>query len=285
MRVIRSFRGLQAWRREQDEFPGNIGFVPTMGALHRGHLSLIEKARKQCDLVVVSVFVNPLQFGPTEDLERYPRTLKADRRVCREGGVDVLFLPSQEELYPEDFQTTVKVKTLSQRWEGGSRPTHFEGVATVVAKLLCLVKPDFSYFGQKDYQQLLVVQRMVRDLNIEGKIVPCPTVREPDGLALSSRNRYLSTAGREKALLLYAALSEGAKLIRQGETRGKFIQARMNRVCGKHSGIRVDYLAACDAQTLDPVTRAKGRVVLLGAIRIGKIRLIDNVLVKVSENS
>ncbi len=285
MRVIRSFRALQAWRREQDDFPGNIGFVPTMGALHQGHLSLIQRARKQCDLVVVSVFVNPLQFSPTEDLGRYPRTLKADQHLCREGDVDVFFLPSKEELYPTDFQTSVKVQSLSQRWEGESRPTHFEGVTTVVAKLLNLVKPNFSYFGQKDFQQLLVVQRMVLDLNMDGKIVACPTVRESDGLALSSRNRYLSSAEREKALLLYGALSEGARLIRQGETRGRLIQTRMNRVLEKEPRVQVDYLAVCDARTLEPATRANGQVVLLGAIRIGKVRLIDNVLVKVPGNS
>lgn len=280
MRFIRSLRSFQVWRRQQEGFPGNIGFVPTMGALHQGHLSLIQKAREQCDLVVVSVFVNPLQFGPTEDLTRYPRTLNTDQRLCREEGVDVLFLPPKEELYPKDFQTTVNVHTLSKRWEGEARPTHFEGVATVVTKLLCLVRPDFSYFGQKDYQQWLVIQQMVRDLNFGGKLVCCPTIRESNGLAISSRNRYLSTQQRQKAVLLSMALREGMKAIRNRETRGKIIQARMKRMLGRESGMSVDYLAVCDTQTLEPVKRVKGRVVLLGAIRIGKIRLIDNMLVK-----
>ncbi len=280
MRLIRSLRSLQTWRQQQEGFPGNIGFVPTMGALHQGHLSLIQKARKQCDLVVVSIFVNPLQFGPTEDLARYPRTLKTDQRLCREEGVDALFLPSNRELYPRDFQTTVNVNQLSQRWEGDARPTHFEGVATVVIKLLCLVSPDFSYFGQKDYQQWLVIQQMVRDLHLGGKLVCCPTVRESDGLAMSSRNRYLSTQQRQKAVLLSKALREGMKAIKKGETLGKNIQALMKRMLGRKTGISVDYLAVCDAQTLEPVKRVQGRVVLLGAIRIGKVRLIDNLLVK-----
>ncbi len=285
MRIIRSLRSLQAWRRQQEGFPGNIGFVPTMGALHQGHLSLIQKARKQCDLVIVSVFVNPLQFGPTEDLARYPRTVNTDQRLCREEGVDVLFLPPKAELYPQGFQTTVKVNQLSQRWEGEARPTHFEGVATVVTKLLCLVSPDFSYFGQKDYQQWLVIQQMVRDLHLGGKLVCCLTIRESDGLAMSSRNQYLSTEQRQKAVLLFKALQEGIKAIKNGETSGKNIQAQMKRMLGRESGISVDYLAVCDAQTLEPMKRVKGQAVLLGAVRIGKIRLIDNVLVRGTRKS
>ena len=205
MRIIRSIRGLQVWRRNHNG--QNIGFVPTMGALHEGHLSLISQARKRCSTVVASIFVNPLQFGPKEDLAKYPRTIKSDLQLCRESGVDVLFCPSMEGFYPPDFQTSVRVTRLSQRWEGEARPTHFEGVTTVVSKLLCLVRPHRSYFGQKDYQQLLVIKQMVQDLNMDTKIIQCATIREPDGLALSSRNRYLLEVQRRRAASLSAGLT------------------------------------------------------------------------------
>jgi len=251
-----------------------------MGALHEGHLSLIHQARKHCSMVVVSIFVNPLQFGPAEDLSRYPRTVKIDQHRCRESGVNLLFWPSSEEFYPKDFQTSVKVNRLSQRWEGEARPTHFEGVTTVVTKLLCLVRPNRSYFGQKDYQQLLVIKQMVQDLNIDTKIVRCPTIRESDGLALSSRNRFLSESQRRKAVSLSAALKQGVQAIKQGARNVRIIQSSMQKILRKISGVKIEYLAVCDAKTLEPLTSVKGEVVLLGAIQIGKIRLIDNLLVK-----
>ena len=280
MRIIRSIRGLQTWRRKQDSQNAKIGFVPTMGALHEGHLSLIRQARKHCQNVVVSLFVNPLQFGPAEDLTRYPRTAKSDEAVCREAGVDLFFWPSREEFYPKDFQTSVTVNQLSQRWEGKARPTHFEGVTTVVAKLLCQVRPHQTYFGQKDYQQLLVLKQLVQDLNIDTRIVSCPTIRESDGLALSSRNRYLSESQRHQAASLSAALRQGVQAIKQGATNVRIIQHSMQKILRKFSGVKVEYLAVCDAETLEPLTSVKGRVVLLGAIQIGAIRLIDNLLVK-----
>jgi len=251
-----------------------------MGALHEGHLSLIHQARKHCSMVVVSIFVNPLQFGPAEDLSRYPRTVKIDQQRCRESGVNLLFWPSSEEFYPKDFQTSVKVNRLSQRWEGEARPTHFEGVTTVVTKLLCLVRPNRSYFGQKDYQQLLVIKQMVQDLNIDTKIVRCPTIRESDGLALSSRNRFLSESQRRKAVSLSTALKQGVQAIKQGATNVRIIQSSMQKILRKISGVKIEYLAVCDAKTLEPLTSVKGEVVLLGAIQIGNIRLIDNLLVK-----
>lgn len=282
MRIIRSIRGLQTWRRKQDSQHAEIGFVPTMGALHEGHLSLIRQARKHCQNIVVSIFVNPLQFGPDEDLSRYPRKVKSDHALCREAGVDLLFWPSSAEFYPKDFQTSVTVDRLSQRWEGEARPTHFEGVTTVMTKLLFLVRPNQAYFGQKDYQQLLVVKQLVQDLNIDTRIVRCPTVRESDGLALSSRNRYLSESQRHQAASLSVALRQGAQAIKQGATIVRIIQNSMQEILRKISGVTVEHLVVCDAETLEPLTRVKGRVVLLGAIRIGGIRLIDNLLVKTS---
>jgi pantoate--beta-alanine ligase len=281
MRIIRSIRGLQTWRRQYDSQNAKIGFVPTMGALHEGHLSLIRQARKHCSIVVVSIFVNPLQFGPAEDLSRYPRNLKADQQLCREAGVDLFFVPSGEVFYPKDFQTTVTVNQLSEHWEGEARPTHFEGVTTVVTKLLCLVRPHQAYFGQKDYQQLLVVKQLVQDLNIDTKIVRCPTVRESDGLALSSRNRYLSESQRRQAACVSAALRQGVKLIQLGKRQVSTIQREMKEMLSQSKEIAIEYLAVCQAQSLEPLTVAKGSMVLLAAVRLGHVRLIDNMLVKV----
>ncbi len=285
MRVIRSIRGLQTWRRQEENQGAPIGFVPTMGALHEGHLSLIHRAGQRCSIVVVSIFVNPLQFGPEEDLAHYPRTIKRDTRLCREAGVDVIFIPSKAVLYPSSFQTSVQVHDLSQRWEGEARPTHFEGVTTVVTKLLCLVRPDYAYFGQKDFQQLVVVQKLVQDLNILTKIVRCPTIRESDGLALSSRNRYLSGQQRKQATCLSAALRYGKQAIQDGEHRVSTIQKNMRKILRSVKGIHMEYLVICHATSLEPVKIAKGNLVLLGAIRLGDVRLIDNMLVKSPKKS
>ncbi len=278
MRIIRSIRGLQVWRRKHENQA--IGFVPTMGALHEGHLSLIRQARKHCSTVVVSIFVNPLQFGPAEDFSKYPRPVKSDQQLCREAGVDLLFCPSSEEFYPQDFQTSVSVSGLSLRWEGVARPTHFDGVTTVVTKLLNLVRPNQAYFGQKDYQQLLVIKKFVEDLNIDTRIVRCSTIRESDGLALSSRNRYLSESQRRLATSLSAALRHGVQSIKSGKQHARIIQREMKEIATKLAGIDIEYLAICDANNLDPLTLAKGNMVLLGAARLGDIRLIDNMLVK-----
>ncbi len=277
MRIIRSIRSLEDWRRKHENQV--IGFVPTMGALHKGHLSLIRQARKHCSTVVVSIFVNPLQFGPAEDFRKYPRPVKSDQQWCRESGVDLLFCPSSEAFYPQDFQTAVSVNRLSQRWEGEARPTHFDGVTTVVTKLLNLVHPSRAYFGQKDYQQLLVIKKLVQDLNIDTKIVRCSTIRESDGLALSSRNRYLSEIQRRQVVSLSEALRQGVQAIKKGKTNVRIIQDTMQKFFRKVSGVKVEYLVVCDATTLDPLTKVKGGVVLLGAIQIGNVRLIDNMLV------
>ena len=278
MRIIRSIRGLQAWRRKQVQ--QTIGFVPTMGALHEGHLSLIRQAGKQCSSVIVSIFVNPLQFSPAEDLSRYPRPINSDQQLCRETGVDLIFSPPSAEFYPSSFQTSVKVGLLSRRWEGEARPTHFKGVATVVTKLLNLVRPTHVYFGQKDYQQLLVIQQLVQDLNINTKIVRCATIRESDGLAFSSRNRYLSASQRQQAASLSAALRKGVQSIKSGTRQVRTIRREMTQTLQKSKGVAVEYLAVCDAQTLEPRTLAKGQMVLLGAVRLGDVRLIDNMLAK-----
>ena len=279
MRVIHSIRSFHTWRRTQDSLGGRIGFVPTMGALHAGHLSLIHRARKQCRTIVVSVFVNPLQFGPDEDLGRYPRSFSDDRRLCREAGVDLLFAPRPEEFYPSDFQTTVTVNRLTQRWEGEDRPTHFQGVTTVVTKLFCAVRPHLSYFGQKDYQQYLVVNQLIRDLNWDMRMIRCPTIRESDGLAVSSRNRYLPANQRRQAGLLSKALRQGVDAIKSGERNVRTIQARMHKTLGNDPDVHVEYLAICHADNLEPLTKVQGRAVLLGAVRLGNIRLIDNRLV------
>ena len=276
MRVISSIRGLQTWRRKQEN--QIIGFVPTMGALHKGHLSLIHKARRHCSIVVVSIFVNPLQFGPAEDFSKYPRPVKSDQQLCREAGVDVIFSPSSKELYPQGFETSVAVRGLTQRWEGEARPTHFDGVTTVVTKLLNLVHSSKAYFGQKDYQQLLVIKKLVQDLNIDTKIVLCSTIRESDGLALSSRNRYLSEIQRRQVGSLSEALRQGVQDIKKGKTHVRIIQGNMQKILRKVSGVEIEYLAVCHAKTLEPLTSVKGEVVLLGAIQIGNVRLIDNML-------
>ncbi len=280
MRVIHSVRNLHRWRRQQELLHGPIGFVPTMGALHDGHLSLIHRARKRCRTVVVSVFVNPLQFGEAEDLGRYPRSFPADRRLCREAGVDLLFAPSLEEFYPSNFQTTVTVNRLTQRWEGEFRPTHFQGVTTVVTKLFCLVRPHRAFFGQKDYQQFLVVNQLIHDLNWDLRLIRCPTVREFDGLAVSSRNRYLSTNERVRAGLLSKALRQGSDVIRTGVRNVRTIQARMEKILDRDPDVHVEYLAICDPRNLEPLTQVRGTVVVLGAVRVGNIRLIDNLLVR-----
>ena len=283
MRVISSMRGLQAWRRKQENHI--IGFVPTMGALHKGHLSLIHQARRHSSIVVVSIFVNPLQFGPAEDFSKYPRPVKRDQQLCREAGVDVIFSPSSKEFYPQGFETSVSVRGLTQRWEGEARPTHFDGVATVVTKLLNLVYSSKAYFGQKDYQQLLVIKKLVQDLNINTKIVRCSTIRESDGLALSSRNRYLSEYQRKQAVGLSAALRHGIRSIKLGQQSTRIIQREMKEIVNKSEGMDLEYLSICDASTLEPLTLAKGQMVLLGAARLGDIRLIDNMLVNAPKKS
>ena len=256
-----------------------IGFVPTMGALHDGHRALIREARLRCDALVISIFVNPTQFGQQEDLTTYPRALSQDRALCRKEGVDVCFEPTVQAMYPNGFQTVVTLPTVARRWEGEIRPHHFPGVATVVTKLFGIVRAQVALFGQKDFQQSALVRQLVKDLNLGVEIVVCPTVRETDGLAMSSRNVYLSQEERKRAIALYKSLRAGAEVIRRGVTDGKAVQSAMAHVLKKEPAITIDYLALCDPHTLEPLCDVTSQVVLLGAVRIGFVRLIDNLLV------
>lgn len=260
-----------------------IGLVPTMGALHAGHRTLIRAARLRCDALVVSIFVNPTQFGPREDFARYPRRLRDDQALCRSEGVDVVFAPDTASMYPDGFQTVVSVPGIARCWEGAVRPTHFQGVATIVTKLLCLIRPDVAFFGQKDYQQAALIRQLVTDLNIGCHVAVHPTVREPDGLARSSRNVYLSPVERQAAPVLYRSLRAGAEALRKGTHSSKEIIRAMAEVMTHERLARVDYLAVCDVATLEPLTTVRGKCVLLGAVRIGPVRLIDNLPARTSK--
>ncbi|HET9059932.1 MAG TPA: pantoate--beta-alanine ligase [Acidimicrobiales bacterium] len=256
---------------------GNVGLHPTMGALHGGHIANIATMAAQCDLSVVTVFVNPLQFGPSEDFDAYPRKLEADIAVAEQAGADVVFAPSQAEMYPEPPLTRVTVAGLSERWEGEHRPGHFDGVATVVAKLFAIAGPCWAYFGEKDYQQLLVVRRMVSDLSMPVVVVPCATVREPDGLALSSRNQYLDDEARRAAPVLYWSLLAGKRAIEeQGALDGAQVRKAMLEVLQAEPLAQVGYAAVVSTSTLEPIDVVDGAARLLVAARVGAARLIDN---------
>jgi len=256
-----------------------IGLVPTMGALHEGHFSLIRTAKKQTDFVVVSIFVNPTQFGPTEDIDKYPRTLDADTAGCEKNGADVVFAPTPDEIYPQQNVVWVNVEKLDQPLCGRNRPGHFRGVATVCAKLFNIVQPDIAFFGQKDAQQSIIIQRMVADLNMPLKIVVCPTVREKDGLAMSSRNRYLNADERKDAALLYAALQEAEILIAGGLRDSKKIIGEMEKIIKLSDRAKIDYIGIVNAKTLEDVEHIKGETLLAIAVKIGSARLIDNIIV------
>jgi pantoate--beta-alanine ligase len=260
-----------------------VGFVPTMGAFHEGHASLMRRARDERDHVVVSIFVNPLQFGPGEDLSRYPRDEDRDLSIAGQLGVDVVFVPSVEEMYPTGQpEVTVDPGPLGERLEGAARPGHFRGVATAVAKLFDVVGPNTAYFGEKDAQQLAVIRRMVRDLSLPVEVEGCPTVREPDGLATSSRNAYLSPEQREAAGCLFLALSEAAQMARGGERDAATVVAAMAREIGATPEARIDYAAVVDDETFEEVSRIAGPARALVAARFGETRLIDNLLLPVS---
>ena len=259
-----------------------IGVVPTMGALHEGHLSLIRRAARDNDIVIVTIFVNPLQFGPNEDFARYPRPFARDVRLARSAGADIIFAPRAEEVYPKGFQTHIEVGPLAKRWEGAARPGHFRGVATVVMILCELTQPANAYFGQKDYQQALIIQRMLFDLHLPIRLHLRPTVREPDGVAMSSRNVYLNAAQRREAVVVSQALRLARRQIRAGEHRAIVIRRAMQRRMLSAREARIDYIALVNAATLKPLARLRGRVAILLAVRVGGIRLIDNLLVDVS---
>ena len=257
-----------------------IGLVPTMGALHAGHLSLIERARRECSPVIASIFVNPKQFGPNEDFSKYPRTLESDSEKLERAGVDSLFAPEPSEVYPSGFSTYVNVDGLSDRLEGRSRPGHFRGVATVVMKLLQIVQPNFAYFGRKDAQQSRLITQMARDLNLDTAIVVCPPVREPDGLALSSRNVYLSAEERKAATVLYCALEAAKTELAAGVHDTLQLQAVLQRTLGAERHARVDYAEIVDAESFQPIVRVSKPCYVLLGVFIGKTRLIDNLYVE-----
>jgi pantoate--beta-alanine ligase len=270
-------------RREQDQ---TIGLVPTMGALHDGHLSLVREARRMCDIVVVSVFVNPTQFAFGEDFERYPRDLTKDAAILTDYNVDYIFAPTIEEVYPKDFSTYVTVSGLSEQYEGASRPGHFRGVATVVAILFNVIRPDFAFFGQKDAQQTLVVKRLVRDLAFETEIVILPTVREESGLALSSRNAYLNEDERRAAVVLYRALTHAKELYGEGEHSGSRLAAAITAMVAAEPLAQLDYVSVTDADTFEILEKLNDRPVLIAlAVHLGKTRLIDNIVLNRKKNS
>jgi pantoate--beta-alanine ligase len=264
-------------RREQDR---TVGLVPTMGALHEGHLSLVREARGMCDVVVVSVFVNPTQFGPSEDYEHYPRDLTKDTALLTDYNVDYIFAPAAEEIYPKDFATYVNVEELSDQLEGAARPGHFRGVTTVVAILLNTIRPDFTFFGQKDAQQALIIKRMVRDLAFDTEIVVLPTVREDSGLAISSRNNYLSAEEQESASVIHRALENGKEAYKKGERHGAKIAELVRNTIETEPRVRVDYVSISDAETLEKLDKLDDRPILIAvAAYVGKTRLIDNTVI------
>lgn len=273
--TINDVRDAVAQARKQGK---TIGFVPTMGALHAGHGSLIERARKECGFVVVSIFVNPTQFGPTEDFNKYPRTLDADSKLCEAAGADCIFAPSAEQMYPQTNLSWVDVEAITEGLCGAARPGHFRGVTTVCTKLFHIVLPDIAYFGQKDAQQAAAICRMVEDLNFPMRVEVCPTVREPDGLAMSSRNRYLSPEERKKAICLYNALNVCKQQVGQGTFAASKLREKMTEVFSKE-GLSPEYIGIVDAKTLKPVKVIEGGCLAAIACRVGPARLIDNMLI------
>jgi pantoate--beta-alanine ligase len=276
MQVITSVKEMQQFLlslRRQDK---KISFVPTMGALHKGHMSLVQKARRFGDFVVASIFVNPAQFGLNEDYKKYPRDLKKDKELLQKAGCDLIFAPRAENLYPEEYLTYVNVEELSGKLEGATRPGHFKGVCTIVAKLFNIVQPDYAIFGQKDAQQALIIKKMTEDLNFPVKIIVCPTVREKDGLACSSRNSYLNAKERDQAKILYQSLKLGEKLIKAGEKNPLKVIKKMTEMIQQMPLAKIDYISLTDTRTLEPVRKIKGELLLSLAVKFGRTRLIDN---------
>jgi pantoate--beta-alanine ligase len=279
MEILRTVHELRRWARADRSEGNTIGIVPTMGALHAGHASLIRAAHNQCGFVAVSIFVNPTQFGPNEDYSRYPRTFEADCALAKAEGASVVFAPSVEELYPPGASTFVEVEGLSGRLDGASRPGHFRGVATVVSKLLIATEADLAFFGQKDAAQVAVLRRMVTDLRLPARIVVCPIVREPDGLALSSRNVYLSATERAQALVLSRAVLRVESMIAIGERRAPVLISEAKKIFAAEPAVRVDYIELVDWDTLLPVDTAMPGTLFAVAARVGATRLIDNTVI------
>jgi pantoate--beta-alanine ligase len=275
MKVLKTIKEIEQLR---PSLPAPVGFVPTMGYLHEGHLALVRQAKAENSSVVVSIFVNPTQFGPREDFNRYPRDPKRDLALLEKERVDVVFMPSADEMYPPGFNSWVGVGKVAERLEGAARPGHFRGVATVVARLFNIVQPDRAYFGQKDAQQLIVVKNMVAELNMKLEVVAVPTVREPDGLAMSSRNTYLNPEERKAAVVLYQALTLAQRLWSEGEKDAKTIRRQMTELIQKQPLAEIDYISIADAETLDELDEVRLPALVSMAVKIGKTRLIDNIV-------
>ena len=281
MRLFTTVVEIKEYLRRQQAAGKSVGLVPTMGYLHEGHLSLIRRAVAETDIPVISVFVNPIQFGPSEDLGKYPRDLKRDQELIRETGAEVVFNPSMAEMYGTDYLTYVRVEKITETLCGVSRPGHFQGVATVVNKLFNIVRPDKAYFGQKDAQQALVIRKMVKDLNMDVEVVVCPIVREADGLAMSSRNTYLNAEERRQAVALYQALLAAKAMIEQGERDAHRVKRHMEELIHRQPLANVDYISVVDPESLREITEISGAVLLALAVKFGATRLIDNLRVEV----
>jgi pantoate--beta-alanine ligase len=273
MQVVKTISEIKTLRQK---LSGTVGFVPTMGYLHEGHLALVRQARIENSAVIVSIYVNPTQFGPSEDFGAYPRDLNRDLELLRKEGTDIVFVPSDQEMYPREFGSWVDVEKVTESLEGASRPGHFRGVVTIVAKLFNIVQPTRAYFGQKDVQQVVVIKRMVADLNINMEVVVIPTVRESDGLAMSSRNTYLSSKERQAATILFKALTLAQRLWRRGEKDAEKIRRQMVALIEKEPLARIDYVSIADSRTLEELSLLDRPAVASLAVRIGKTRLIDN---------
>jgi pantoate--beta-alanine ligase len=259
---------------------GTVGLFPTLGYLHEGHLSLVKRSRQENDYTISSIFVNPTQFGPSEDFESYPRDFPRDLDMLEEGGVEFVFMPSIKEMYPEGYNTWVDVDKVTELLEGASRPTHFRGVTTVVAKLFNILEPTRAYFGQKDAQQLIVIRKMVKDLNMNVEVVTCPTIREPDGLAMSSRNTYLKPDERKTATVLYQSLKLAQQLWSQGEKDAEKIRQKMTELIQRKPLAHIDYISIANNETLEELKKMKPPVLVSLAVKIGKPRLIDNIVLE-----
>ncbi len=278
MKIVKTVQDMRQLSKKAKINNKTIGLVPTMGYLHNGHLSLIHKARKDCDIVVMSLFVNPTQFAPGEDLEKYPRDFDMDRKLAESAKVDVIFYPDAKHIYRKDFSTFVSVENMDKIWEGKTKPTHFRGVCAIVGKLFNIIDPDIAYFGQKDAQQAAIIKRMTKDLNFNIGIVVMPTVREKDGLAMSSRNKYLSYNERKAALVLYRSLQEAERIIKNGEKKSDNVLERMRSVVKKERLARLDYVGIVNPENFLPVFKISKTGLIIIACRIGKTRLIDNLV-------
>jgi|LSQX01.1.fsa_nt_gb pantoate--beta-alanine ligase len=281
MKIIKRVSEVRSEVKNLKDKKNVIGLVPTMGAIHQGHISLVRGSKKECNITVVSIFVNPTQFGPSEDYEKYPRDIQRDILLLQEEGVDILFMPSVEEMYGKKSLVSVEVSELSEKFEGNLRPGHFKGVCTVVCKLFNIISPDKSYFGWKDAQQLVIIKKMVKDLNMPIEIVGCQIFREQDGLAMSSRNVYLSPEDRKNSIALYSGLKKIKDMVEVENIRDtSSLIVEGKRVAESFSGVELDYLSAVDTNTLEPLDKIKGEVLILGAIKIAGVRLLDNMLIK-----